>query len=260
MKKTRNWLASLAFAFATTVHAGQYSDLWFNPAESGWGVNVVQQAETAFVTLFAYGQDGKPVWYVAPSANIVAFASTGPIFSGTLYRTSGPWQGGVFNPAQVQAVVVGSLQLEVLALDRMRVHYSADGANNLVKEVVRQTWALPLAGANYMAQFILRESIPGQPPFGTHTYQAEVLVVVGEATAFVRTIDPLGRTCQYQGPYSQAGKLTRITGAFSCNIGDATSGTFEISNLEVTENGITGFLRTFAANNNASGRFGGARI
>ena len=103
MKKTRNWLASLAFAFATTVHAGQYSDLWFNPAESGWGVNVVQQAETAFVTLFAYGQDGKPVWYVAPSANIVAFASTGPIFSGRQLQTIG--ESRVFVPTQLYKVV-----------------------------------------------------------------------------------------------------------------------------------------------------------
>lgn len=95
--------AALFGGVVGTARAGQYSDLWWNPQESGWGVNVVQQLETAFVTLFVYAPDGSPTWYVAPAARITHHGTGGPLFTGTLYRTRGPWHGGPFDPAQVQA-------------------------------------------------------------------------------------------------------------------------------------------------------------
>ena len=70
-----------AAAVTTTI---DYGDLWYNaPAESqgGWGVNVAQQGDVLFATLFVYGQDAKPHWYVASSV-----ASTAPnAFSGALF-------------------------------------------------------------------------------------------------------------------------------------------------------------------------------
>ena len=262
MKRMRNWLAALALACAVPAHAGQYSDLWWNPAESGWGVNIVQQLDTAFVTLFVYGTDGKPTWYVAPDTRVTAYSSSGlPLFGGALYRTTGPWHGGVFNPAQVTVIPVGQLSLEVLSLNRMRVRYSADGADNVVKEVTRQTWDVPLLAANYAAQFILRQARPGDVPFGTRQFQADVLLHLdaGDGQAFIRVDDHLGIRCEYRGPYAQTGKLARVSGTFTCSAGDATEGSFELSELEVSEHGITGFLRTFAPGLNSFGRFAAAR-
>lgn len=244
---------------ALPARAGQFTDLWYNPQQSGWGMNVVQQLETAFVTLFVYGPDGKPTWYVAPDAHVIAYTSGGlPLFSGPLYKTEGPWHGGPFDPTKVKVTPVGSISLEALAADRMRVHYSAEGAANIVREVVRQTWQVPMVAANYAAQFILRQANPGQAPYGTHVYQADVLVHF-DAEAFIRVDDPLGVRCEFRGPYTQTGKLAQVSGSFNCNAGDSTEGSFEITDFEVTDHGVTGYLRTWSTTTWAWGRFAAAR-
>ena len=61
--------AILALGFSgpalATPDSIDYTDLWFVPAESGWGVNVIQQGNTLFATLFVYGSDQSPRWFVA---------------------------------------------------------------------------------------------------------------------------------------------------------------------------------------------------
>ena len=256
MKAIGMMAAALLGGVAGAARAGQYSDLWWNPQESGWGVNVVQQLETAFVTLFVYAPDGSPTWYVAPAARITHYGTAGPLFTGTLYRTRGPWHGGPFDPAQVQATAVGQVDLEVLARDRMRVHYSAEGVA-MAKDVVRQTWDQPLVGANYVSQFVLRQ-VPasGGPPIGVRDYPGDVLVHFDAGEGFMRVDDAL-RRCEYRGPYAQAGKLTKFSGTYACNAGDAASGTFEVTDLEFSANGFTGYLRTWSHEVNQYGRVAG---
>jgi hypothetical protein len=250
-------LAVLLLAMLGPARAGQYSDLWWNPQESGWGLNLVQQQETAFVTLFVYDADGRPTWYFAPAARITHFGSTGPIFAGTFYRARGPWHGGRFDPGAVQTAPVGELSLEVLAKDRMRVYYTAEDGVAVVKDVVRMTWDQPLIGAFYAGQFALRQ-VPaaGGPPAGMRDYPGDVLVHFDPDTGqgFMRVDDPL-RRCEYRGPYQTTGKLIRFSGNYTCTTGDAAQGTFEVNDLEVTANGISGYLRTSASDIHQFGRF-----
>lgn len=256
MSTLKQAAAALVAAAAIPASAGQYSDLWWNPQESGWGVNVVQQVETAFVTLFVYDADGKPTWYVAPDARITAYGTPGPLFHGTLYRTRGPWHGGSFDPKQVQVIPVGELDLEVLAKDRMRVHYRADGSA-VVKEVVRQTWEQPVIGAFYAGQFALRQvRAAGGPPVGTRDFPGDVLVHFDAGVGLMRVDDPL-RRCEYRGPYETTGKLIKFSGTYTCSSGDAAAGTFEVNDLEISANGVTGYLRTWSSEVNQFGRFAG---
>lgn len=258
MKSIRRLLAALAAAASLHAGAGQFSDLWWNPGESGWGVNVVQQLETAFVTLFVYAADGRPTWYVAPNARITAYGANGmPLFDGTLYRTRGPWHAGPFDADAVEVAEAGHLQLEALGHDRMRVHYSADG-RAVVKEVVRQTWQPSLLISHYSGQFILRQVSVDGVPFGTSEYQADLLVHL-DGEGFMRTDDHLGRRCEYRGPWRQSGKLVSFSGEFSCSAGDARAGTFEVTELESTGHGISGYLRTWSPGVNQRGRFAAVR-
>src|SRR5688572_29008960 len=153
MGMLRKMTAALILACAAGgAFAGTYSDLWLKADEPGWGVNVVQQSETAFVTLFVYGSDGKPTWYVASDARVIAYSQPGsfPLFHGALYKTEGAWLGA---PWQVGKVTpAGEVQLEVLAHDRMRIHYTADGVSG-AKEVRRFTFSQPVELANYVSQF-----------------------------------------------------------------------------------------------------------
>jgi hypothetical protein len=88
--------AALVLAFrADPLRAASMSDLWYNPAEPGWGVNLIEQQGTLFVTLFVYGQDGRPTWLVGSDVRQIA-SSTGRNFSGALYENKRPMVGNIF--------------------------------------------------------------------------------------------------------------------------------------------------------------------
>ena len=251
--------AAAAMALASfSAHAGTYSDLWYDPRQAGWGLNVVQQAENAFITLFVYGPDRQPRWYFSSDARVSAYAGIQPIFRGTLYRAEGAPHTGPHFPGLVDPV--GDIHLETLSRTRMRLYYRVDGVE-YVKEVERQTFAEPPLTGNYLGQFVLRQSRPGGPMYGTSVYNGEVLLHLdGEAGAIMlRVIDHLARRCEYRGPYQVSGKLVSASGTFTCDAGDVLSGRFEIAELHGTDNGITGLLRTAAENHLQSGRFAAVR-
>jgi hypothetical protein len=259
MRTLRHCAAALAAMLALDAGATRFSDLWFNPSESGWGVNVVQQGEHAFVTLFVYGPDGEPRWYVASDARITLLSNPGalPVFEGDLYRARGPWHGGPFDPAAVRVERVGRIYLEALAADRLRVSYSAEGTS-ATKEVRRQTFASSEHWGSYASQFVLRTSRPGEAPVSVNRYSAEVVLQLDAGEGYMRTDDAAGNRCEYRGPYQQAGRLVNFTGTFSCSADAAVAGTFEITDLEVTTNGFTGYLRKASAGLSQYGRISGA--
>jgi hypothetical protein len=76
-------------ARATTFTTDE-SDLWWNPNESGWGLQVVQTGSVIFVTMFVYDQNNNPLWYTATCTY-----QGNHVWSGDLYQTSGPWFGAV---------------------------------------------------------------------------------------------------------------------------------------------------------------------
>ena len=92
---------------ATTVTVN-YNDLWWDPNESGWGVNVAQQGSTLFLTFFIYGADSKPTW-VTGQLSKTGYNMVGePIFTGDIIVTTGPYYGGLdaVNTRQIPRVWV----------------------------------------------------------------------------------------------------------------------------------------------------------
>jgi hypothetical protein len=86
-----------------------FSDLWWNAQQSGWGLNVVQHPSgNLFLTWFAYASDGRPVWYVVPGGTWTQ-ANT---FAGALYRVTGPVIGDSFDPAAVTRTLAGTALLQ----------------------------------------------------------------------------------------------------------------------------------------------------
>jgi hypothetical protein len=61
--------------------------LWWNPAESGWGLNLNHQGNILFGTLYTYDAAGAPLWLMMSNG---AMQSDGASFTGDLYRTTGP--------------------------------------------------------------------------------------------------------------------------------------------------------------------------
>jgi hypothetical protein len=132
------WAIALGLLLCVaSVRAGSLSDLWWVPSEPGWGMNVVQQHDVLFVTLFVYDADGKATWYVGSRIEKAMWYD--PYYSGPLQAMSGPPSGGSFDPDAVTRREVGTLTFTPNADGTARVTYTVDG-RVVDKTVRRQTW------------------------------------------------------------------------------------------------------------------------
>jgi hypothetical protein len=118
--------------------ATNYQDLWWNPAESGWGINVVQQGTVAFATLFDYDANGVAIWFAMTDGE-----ETSPgVFTGQLYTFKGP----AFNANPWTPVVAtdhGTMTLHFTSGIAGQVIYKVDGTT-VQKSIQRQTFASPV--------------------------------------------------------------------------------------------------------------------
>lgn len=62
-----------------------YSALWWNASEPGWGVNITQQSDILFAVWYTYDADGSGMWLVMPNTSLQADGS----YAGKIYRTTG---------------------------------------------------------------------------------------------------------------------------------------------------------------------------
>ncbi len=62
--------------------APNYQGLWWNPLESGWGINFAHQGDIIFATWFTYDAGGKPWWLIAELHKI----GRGRVFRAGLHR------------------------------------------------------------------------------------------------------------------------------------------------------------------------------
>ena len=119
--------------FGSFLPTYDYSDLWFNPGEAGWGVAVLHHpSNIAFIAWYTYDAAGSPKWYVASSCPMV-----GDGCSGTLYETTGPPFGPTFNPAAVTVRVVGSVSLSFGSRNSGIMTYNVRGST-ATKAITRQ--------------------------------------------------------------------------------------------------------------------------
>jgi hypothetical protein len=245
--------AAIPFAGATTFSTDA-TDLWWIPAESGWGANVVHQGDTLFVTLFAYGANNQPTWYVGPALVYSHTAAGAVVYSGAWYQTAGPWFGGTFDPSAVTNRVVGTAAFALRAVDAGTLAYSVDGVA-VTKDVVRQTWRNNNLTGSYLGALATTGTGCGSSDDG-YDEEDMTFTITHSGTALAMSIQTGGETCNVDAATSQAGKMTAITGTVTC---DGNTGTFEAIEVEANVSGITGRVRTQFGSCVQQGRFGGIR-
>jgi hypothetical protein len=143
-----------------------YTDLWSNPSEPGWGLFLDQQGITAFGTLFVAGAGGDPAWLVMSEGIRQPDGS----FSGALYRTRGPIAQSGANTA-----AVGAMRFAPGAAGAATLTYTVDGVTEtraLRRQQFRDAprrcaWTTDLAkAAGPTTNFTALWSNPAEPGWG----------------------------------------------------------------------------------------------
>ena len=254
-------LASLGFAVpaSATTFSIDYTDLWYNaPAESqsGWGVNLIQQNEIIFTTLFVYGTDGTPRWFVGPNtASSGANSFSGPLFTVTGSYFGAPWTGAT-------GTQVGNINFTFNSDSTGTLTYNV-GAVTVTKSIVRQGFRNDNLSGNFIGGTTARG--PACP---------NGILISGELTVnhsnppismsvqFVNSNQQVGQ-CNYTGNYSQVGSLGAINnGQYTCNIGgtpNALVGTFSIAEITNSRNGFNGRITGQDQFCSYTGFFGGIK-
>lgn len=237
-----------------TSFSTDYTDLWWNPAEDGWGVNVIQQGDTLFATFFVYSASGAPSWYVASGATFTGLQAGAPAFSGPLYQTGGPWFGGAWDPAARTLRQVGSATFTFTSVVAGTLSYSVNGVT-VNKNVTRQTWRVNDLSGDYLGATIGTYS--GCASNGLVEEPAIISVTHSGANISIATFQGSG-SCTYSGTYQQAGKMGSASGGVSCSNG--TQGTFAATEMEAGAWDFTGHVTSqLGGTCSWSGKLGGLK-
>jgi alpha-tubulin suppressor-like RCC1 family protein len=94
----------------TAPAAANYSDIWWNPNESGWGLTLADHETQLFAVWYTYESSGKPVWFTIPGGT---FTANRRFFAGDVYSTTGPcYSAPTFNPSLVAATRRGTASFD----------------------------------------------------------------------------------------------------------------------------------------------------
>jgi len=218
------WLNPIDHAVAKTT---DQSDLWWIPTESGWGIQFIQQETTIFATMFVYGPDGKPTWYVA------TLGLSGNFFwTGALYATTGPWFGTVpFDPSTVTPTQVGTMSFSGQFVDQGVLTYIINGVG-VTKTIQRQN----LVSMDFSGQYsgALSQTGTGLTCSAANTNPATPasITIAQSGAAATITVQTSADICTFPGSYAQGGHFGQVGGAYTCASGD--SGTFTIFEMAVS--------------------------
>lgn len=83
LQHARRFLAFALIVFALPAGAANYTDLWWNKDESGWGLTLAHHNDKIFGVWYVYDADGKPFWVVMSDGT---FSNDGLTFTGALFQ------------------------------------------------------------------------------------------------------------------------------------------------------------------------------
>lgn len=226
--------AAAVLALASSIaHATSYStdasDLWYIPAEDGWGLNISQQEATLFATFFVYGADGKPTWFVSPGMTPVSSGSV--TFSGELFTTTGPAFGASWDASLRTNRRVGTATFTLDTVATGTLTYVVDNAT-VTKHVVRQTWQNDVISGTYAGVISVTAAGCSSNGLFQDVGQLSITQTNGTQVSLVQSLQFSGSSCTYTGTYLQTGHLGTIAASGSC-------GTLDAQEVHATLTGIT---------------------
>lgn len=225
----------LALTVARPAVATDWTDIWWNPAESGWGVNFVQSNSFIFATFFVYGTGNQPMWYAGQMT-----VDNNGTWSGELYSTTGTYLGIPWNTNDRSVAQVGTVTFTPATSYSGTLQYNV-GTVNVTKTIQRQVLtAIPLGG-NYAGAFLsvfsnCNDSSLNGPVTVFVNVQAVQTPSSTNLKLYFQDVSN-NTTCLQEGAYTQDGQLYRIPGA-SYTCGSSFSATANVSQIKATNQGI----------------------
>jgi hypothetical protein len=236
--KIRHLLAALAILLALPARAIEYTDLWWNPAESGWGLTVTHQGNVTFLAFFVFGTDGKATWYSSPAEFTQRDSVLNPIYIGPLFASTGPFYGAAFNPDGVKVSNVGRATFAVTSPTTANLGYTVNGVL-VTKSLIRQTFKLngDVVGNYTGGMVVLDEGCGTVPRPAPRARQANTLAVIFGPTAATNiTVGDDDKSCTTTGAYAQVGRLGHLDGNITCT--DGRTGTASFHEIEANRSGF----------------------
>lgn len=227
-----------------TSFSNDQSDIWWNAAENGWGIQFVQRGNTIFATMFVYDANGKPTWYVA------ALQGSKPggvlTFTGDLYTATGPWFGTVpYDPSTTGSAKVGTMKWTKTAGNPGTLTYSVNGVD-VTKSLTRQPIGTDDYSGTYNGALHFATASCNNPADNGPTDDHTAITITQNGAAFTLALTDF--SCTLTGTYEQNGQFGSASGNYTCPDGDA--GTFQLANMIVAPYGM---LAVLSASSNTTG-------
>lgn len=263
LRSLAHWLAGAALALhaalapATNVTT-DVTDVWWPSSEVGWGIQLVQNADVVFATLYVYGTENQPLFFVALLENP---PSTTGVWTGPLYVSHGAWFGTAWQPALAGEVPVGTMTFALTGVGTGTLDYTV-GADAVHKTIERQalklenndgsyrfahTWTATGAGCSASDAFTDPGAVTGN---------MSILHVDADTAAISLQwrLAPV-ELCSVSAAYLQFGRLGQYQGTINCPTRSGTLTMFEIVNRV---KGLSGrYTLDWSYNCRYQGRFGG---
>ena len=211
------FVAVASAVFPSAALANNYQDLWWNPNESGWGINISHQGDVMFATWFIYGANSQPTWIFLSNAK--RSGASGNTFTGDIFQAINgspfaavpfvPSTSGNFRPVGTATFVFSDARTGTLTYDVDRVA--------VVKQITRQTISVFNLTGSYFGGLrregagCVNAALNGSV-LDVATYTVSHTVGTGALT-----ITEVGGTlCNFSGNTQVYGSVVEGSGRFTC--------------------------------------------
>lgn len=126
--------AALAASSAAST-APLKSAIWWDPAESGWGVYVADQGSTLALFWFTYDTDGEPAWFLAPTAR-----QPDGRYTGSIERITGVPLAQISGQAADPGATIGNASVSFADDYTLDFNYTVNGQSQS-KQLMRFAFA-----------------------------------------------------------------------------------------------------------------------
>ena len=247
MAHWKSILAAFAVSMASITlpsiaHANNYQDLWWNPDESGWGINISQQGDVMFATWFIYGPNSQPTWIFLSNAK--RSGALGNTFIGEIAQaiSGSPFSAVPFVPSTFANFrQVGSAKFVFSDARTGSLEYAIDGVT-VIKQITRQSISVfNLTGTYFGGLKRDGSGCINAALNGSLLNQATFSVSHNIATGSLTITEIGGTQCNFSGNTQVFGSIVEGSGNLTCSAENIT-GTWTMREGRPSPNAFSALL------------------